>query len=239
MDIVWIHGFGENSFVWEDFTPRIKGNSFCFDHSDLTEASTMQDYVNALAAFLDFNALKNPVLVGHSMGGYIALAYAALFPIAGLGLFHSSASADSDAKKAERDKTRKFIADHGSGAFIRNFFPKMFSEGFQEREKDFIHRQVNSYSQISAEALMGATQAMKNREDHVQSLEKFAFPVFQILGKDDPFVPLDLALNQTVLLQKPSALVLEGVAHAGMYEAPQICAAFINHFLRQNTFLPS
>ncbi|MCD8538739.1 MAG: alpha/beta hydrolase, partial [Leadbetterella sp.] len=67
--------------------------------------------------------------------------------------------------------------------------------------------------------------------DHVETLRSFSFPVFQILGKQDTFVPLEKALEQTAVLQQPFTLVLNNVAHAGMYESPSICADFINHFL--------
>lgn len=167
------------------------------------------------------------------MGGYIALEYAAQYPdrVQGLGLFHSSAAADSDAKKKERDKTRSFIDKNGSAAFIRNFYPNMFTEGFRLENADLIARNTRHYSDLDREALMAATESMKNRRDHVETLKSFSFPVFQILGKQDAFIPLEKALEQTAVLQRPFALVLDNVAHAGMLESPAICIDFINNYL--------
>lgn len=235
MDIVWLHGFGEDPDVWADFLPGIPSyyTSHVFDHSKLTGYSSIAEYTHDLHTFISAREIQNPVLIGHSMGGYIALEYAALYPqkVSGLGFFHSSAAGDSDTKKKERDKTRTFIEQNGSAAFIRNFYPNMFTEQFRSENADLIAQNIRRYSALPPAALMAATESMKNRLDHLETLKDFTFPVFQILGKQDPFVPLDKALEQTALLQKPYTLVLENIAHAGMYEAPAVCSDFINYFL--------
>ena len=235
MNIVWIHGFGEDSDVWEDFLPafHLKGTSYLFDHSALTGYRTIREYAGALQVFLSEKKLDNPVLIGHSMGGYIALEYAAQYPegVRGLGLFHSSAAADSDKKKQDRDKTRSFIEKNGSAAFIKNFYPNMFTEEFREKNENLISGNIRRYSALHREALMSATESMKNRRDHLETLRGFSFPVFQILGKMDAFVPLEKGLEQATLLQHPYTLILDRVAHAGMYEAPGVCVDFIRHYL--------
>ena len=74
------------------------------------------------------------------MGGYIALEYISRYSndVSGLGLFHSTATADSDEKKAERLKTIQFIEKHGTEAFIKNFYPNMFSEDFIASNFDLV-----------------------------------------------------------------------------------------------------
>jgi len=235
MNIIWIHGFGEDSAVWADFLPAVHSyyTSHVFDHAACTGYSSMDEYVNDLRAFVIKKKIEKPVIIGHSMGGYIALEYAAQYAdqVSGLGLFHSSAAADSEEKKKERDKTRAFIGQKGSAAFIKNFYPNMFSERFRMENADLIAQNIQRYAELDPEALMAATESMKNRRDHTGSLRNFPFPVFQILGKQDTFVPLEKALEQTALLRRPSVLVLENIAHAGMYEATAVCADFINYYL--------
>ncbi len=236
MDIVWIHGFGEDSSVWEDFLPSIHTyhTSHVFEHAHTTGHRSIGEYAEDLRVFLEEKNIGKPVLIGHSMGGYIALEYAALYPdgVKGLGLFHSSASADSEEKKKERDKTRAFIGENGTEAFIRNFYPNMFSGNFRQENADLVAAHIRRYTGLNPQALMTATASMKNRRDHVGTLKGFTFPVFQILGKMDAFVPLEKALEQTALLQHPYTLVLDQVAHAGMYEASSVCADFINYYLQ-------
>lgn len=235
MDIIWIHGFGEDAAVWEDFLPCIHTyyTSHVFDHASSTGYTTIKEYADDLRDFITSKKIENPVIIGHSMGGYIALEYAAQHPeeVQGLGLFHSSAAADSEQKKKERDKTRSFIGEKGTAAFIRNFYPNMFTERFKLENADLIAQNIRRYSDLDPEALMAATESMKNRRDHTETLKSFTFPVFQILGSQDSFVPLTKALEQTALLQKPSTLILNDTAHAGMFENPQICADFINYYL--------
>lgn len=235
MDIVWVHGFGEDSTVWDDFLPAVHSSytSLMFDYAARTGHSSIRDYASDLQVFLSENRIVKPVIIGHSMGGYIALEYAAQYPdqVQGLGLFHSSATSDSDSKKEERDKTRAFIEKNGSAAFIQNFYPKMFTEDFRLKNADLVAQNTRRYSGLDPQALMAATESMKNRRDHVETLKSFSFPVFQILGKQDAFVPLEKGLEQTAVLQRPFTLVLDNVAHAGMFESPSICADFINNYL--------
>lgn len=237
MDIIWIHGFGEDSSVWDDFIPQlpIYYSNFVFDFSATTGHTTIKDYAVDLRNFIGENKIKKPVLIGHSMGGYIALEYVFTYTdeVSGLGLFHSSAAADSEAKKGDRNKTIAFIRKNGSEVFIKNFYPNMFSVTFRDKYADLVESNNKRFQKLSTESLISATESMKNRKDYTDSLSELPFPVFQILGKQDSFVPLDTALKQTALLQKPYTLVLDNAAHAGMYEAKEISAEFISYFLER------
>ena len=237
MNVVWIHGFGEDSSIWEDFTENIHTyfSPYFFDHSNRTGYSSIKEYAEDLRGFIEANQIEKPVLIGHSMGGYIALEYASLYQetFSGLGLFHSSAAADSDTKKAERKKTIEFISKHGTATFIRSFYPNMFTENFKNENYDLIQENIRHSENLKPEALTSATLSMLNRNDHLETLSNLKVPVFQILGKQDTFIPLRKALEQTMLLQVPNCLVLNHVAHAGMLESPEICADFINNFLRE------
>ncbi len=235
MDIVWIHGFGEDSTVWENLIPEIYTyySSHLFDFSARTNYASITEYANDLRKFILENKIEKPVLIGHSMGGYIALEYASLFnnDISGLGLFHSTAASDSEEKKLERDKTAAFITANGSEAFISNFYPKMFTENFRKKEYELIQENTSRFIHLNPEALVAATVSMKNRKSHLETISTFDFPVFQILGKQDTFVALESALAQTLTIKKPNVLVLDNVAHAGMFENLEICSQFINNYL--------
>jgi pimeloyl-ACP methyl ester carboxylesterase len=237
MNVIWIHGFGEDSSVWNDFTANIH-SYFCphiFEHSHKTGYSLIKEYAEDLRDFIVTNKIENPVLIGHSMGGYIALEYASRYPetFSGLGLFHSSAAGDSETKKAERKKTMQFIAKNGTAVFIQNFYPNMFTETFRNENPELIQENIKRFEKLNPEALIAATESMSNRNDHLKTLRLLNVPVFQILGKDDSLIPFEKGLEQTLVIQKPYTLLLNKVAHAGMYESPQICADFINNFLAQ------
>jgi pimeloyl-ACP methyl ester carboxylesterase len=234
MNIIWIHGFGEDYSVWNDFILKIKTpfRSHLYEHASTSNYTTIKEYAEDLRNYIVTNEINSPVLIGHSMGGYIALEYAALYPnsILGLGLFHSSAAADTEAKKNERRKTMDFISKNGTSTFIRNFYPNMFTEFFRKEHADLVEENIKRFEKLSQNGLLSAIQSMINRNDHLKTLAELNFPVFQILGKNDTFIPLEKALEQTLLLQNPYTLILDNVAHAGMYESPDICADFIMHY---------
>jgi pimeloyl-ACP methyl ester carboxylesterase len=235
MDILLIHGFGESKIVWSHFIPLLdpKHRYFCPDFSTSKACFSIEEYAEWLHKYCEKEKLSNVVLIGHSMGGYIALEFCAKYPemAVGLGLFHSSASADSDEKKENRDKTIQFLIKHDTNLFIKHFYPNMFNEDFQKKNTELIEANIQLFSKIPNEALLAATLAMKSRKSHEETLKQLPYPVFQIIGTLDTFVNYKDALNQSLLLQHPHILALPNVSHAGMYESPQVCAEFINNYL--------
>jgi pimeloyl-ACP methyl ester carboxylesterase len=237
MNIVFLHGFGENASIWEDFIKRInpEHNIYCPDYSEKKDCFSIPEYAEWLKGLLQKKGIQNFVIIGHSMGGYIALEFCHKYPkmIKGLGLFHSSAAADSEEKKENRDKTIQFLIKHDTNLFIKHFYPNMFSEVFNKNNAELIDKNIEQFSKITNEALLAATLAMKSRQSHVENLLSFDFPIFQILGTLDTFVNYQDALQQTLKMKSPNVLLLNDICHAGMFESPEICANFINSFFEK------
>ncbi|MCP9767660.1 alpha/beta hydrolase [Lacihabitans sp. LS3-19] len=237
MNLVFLHGFGENSSIWEDFVKRLnpKHNIVCPDFSEKKDCFSIPEYAEWLKGILDKMEIKEAVIIGHSMGGYIALEFCHKYHgfVKGLGLFHSSASADSEEKKENRDKTIQFLIKHDTNLFIKHFYPNMFSEAFKDSNAELINKNIEQFSKITNEALLAATLAMKSRQSHIENFPSFDFPIFQILGTQDTFVNYAEALQQTLKIKSPNVLLLNDICHAGMFESPQICANFINTFLER------
>ena len=139
--VVLLHGFGEDSDVWHyqvDFlkdhfriiVPDIPGSGASPLNEQLT---TIEDYSEAIKAILDNENITQAVLIGHSMGGYIALALAQKYPhlLKAFGLFHSTAFPDSEEKKQARLKSIEFIKLNGAYSFIKTSTPGLFSEEFK------------------------------------------------------------------------------------------------------------
>jgi pimeloyl-ACP methyl ester carboxylesterase len=78
---------------------------------------------------------------------------------------------------------------------------------------------------------MGYTQAMKDREEEIKTLEIFKNPTLFIAGEKDPGIPVDAILKQASHCQKPEILILEKVAHMGMFEKPRETAGKIKDFI--------
>jgi len=112
--VVLLHGFLENSSMWNQISEQIskKNRVVCIDllgHGATENCGyihTMEDQAEMVKAVLDHLRLRKYILIGHSMGGYIALAFAKLYPnnVKGLCLMNSTALPDSEEKKTNRDR---------------------------------------------------------------------------------------------------------------------------------------
>lgn len=234
-NIVLLHGFGENASIWTNFIGLlVKGNNYYTpDFSEKKDCFSIPEYADWLNGFFEKKKIEEAVIIGHSMGGYIAVEFCHKYPekVKGLGLFHSTVAADSSEKKESRDKAIQFLIKHDTDLFIKHFYPNMFTETFKAQNASFIQENIAKFSQIPNEALLAATLAMKSRESHVDDLPNYNFPIFQILGKQDSFVNYKEALEQSTKMENPNVLLLDNICHAGMFESPEICSQFINSFL--------
>jgi pimeloyl-ACP methyl ester carboxylesterase len=237
MNIVFLHGFGEDASIWKDFIELLpKEHTYLTpDFSHLKSCFSITEYAEWLKKELDKSQIEEMVLIGHSMGGYISLEFAELHPdqILGLGLFHSSAAPDSEEKREARDKTIQFLIKHDTDLFIKHFYPNMFNEKFKQIRPELISDNILKFSQIPNEALLAATLAMKGRKGQLDCISDFNFPIFQIIGELDTFVNYKDALEQTVHIKHPNVLLLHSISHAGMYERPEVCANYIADFIER------
>lgn len=235
MNVIFLHGFSEDATVWTEFLKLLpKGHTyFCPDYASLTNIESIDGYADWLKAYTNENSITESVIIGHSMGGYIALTYAEKFAdkVLGLGLFHSSAYADNEERKEIRLKTARVIDQQGTAKFIKGFYPNMFTEEFKEKDADFIEKQIESYSYFPKEALVNAQIAMRSREDKTSVLKNANYPIMILAGEKDTFVPKVAALEQIDLLKNSQSAVLDGVAHAGMFENPTESAKIVTAFL--------
>eukprot|EP01136_Pigoraptor_vietnamica_P003503 Opistho-1_new@32825 len=106
--VVLLHGFGEDATIWSGYVPFLQKDFYMIvpEYARLSNLKSIEDYADFVEKEVTSKGFEKCVIIGHSMGGYIALAFAEKYPekVLGLGLFHSTAFADSDEKKAARDK---------------------------------------------------------------------------------------------------------------------------------------
>lgn len=229
--IVFLHGFCESKEIWSSFTVPLQ-EKFRIIALDLpgfgsnTEQpvedfsmEAMADYVYKAVHQLE---VKKCIVVGHSLGGYVALALAERHPhlLKGLCLFHSTAFADTKEKKENRSKTIDFVKKHGVETFIRSFVPPLFAFGLRKK----LARQIEELMEVGIktpeETVIGATRAMRDRKKRLKVLEEAKYPVLFIAGKDDQAVTLDKTLEQCHLPANSLTCFLADCGHMGMYEKP-------------------
>lgn len=230
--VVLIHGFGEDHSIWHNqvayfknqyrlIIPDLPGSG----SSELSNDLSIEGMADIVKNIVDAQ-VKSPgekiVLVGHSMGGYIALAYAEKYPedLAGLGLFHSTSYADTKEKIITRKKGIEFIETHGAFAFLKTTLPNLFSAATKEHQPELVEALIEKSSLFSASALVAYYEAMIDRPDRREILKHSKIPIMLIMSENDQAVPIADSLEQSSLPENSYITVLKDSGHMGMLEEP-------------------
>ncbi|HRP55827.1 alpha/beta hydrolase, partial [Agriterribacter sp.] len=211
LPVVLIHGFGEDGTVWHYQRSFLK-NHFRLIIPDLPgsgksellsilpgRSSFIIDmYAACIKQILDEEGVQKCIVLGHSMGGYIALAFAQHNPerLNGLGLVHSTAFADDEEKKTARRKGIAFIQRYGAHEFLKQSIPNLFAAEFTREHPGQINALIARAGNFTVPALVQYYEAMMERPDRAEILEKTSNPVLFIIGEEDKSVYLQDSLKQ-------------------------------------------
>lgn len=239
--VVLLHGFCEDSTIWNEFKTDLLEEKYrvvCIDlpgfgASDTIEGASISKMAAAVAAVIDEIGLTQFILIGHSMGGYVSLAYAEKHSdkLLGLGLFHSQPYPDSEEKKAGRQKNIDFISSFGHILFVKQLIPKLFTDKFAKSQAFLVDKLIYRASQYDSKGIVTALEAMKDRPDRSAVLTTFPKPVLFIIGKEDGAIPAENSLEQTHLPTQASIHVLEKVGHMGMFESKKQTQKILRQFV--------
>ncbi len=241
-----LHGFGEDGNIWIHQIKSLRKN-YCLiipdlpgsGQSEMLEGNrTIEDYAEVVKAIAEEVVFKNKKgnqfsLIGHSMGGYITLAFAEKYPklLNSFGLFHSSAFGDDEPKKTIRRKGIQFIKKNGSEAFLKTSTPNLFCEQTKKDKPELISRLLTISKDISPKVLIQYYEAMILRPDRISVLESFSKPVLFICGKYDSAVPLEVSLKQSHIPCITFFHILTHSAHIGMWEEYRLSSQYLLEFL--------
>lgn len=239
--IVLIHGFPANGELWAQLLPLLAekhtvivpdlpgAGKSTFSGSGLS----MEDMAESIRLVLEAGGIEQAVLAGHSMGGYVALAFAERYPqmLAGLSLVHSVASADNDEKKETRRKSIELITKGGKEAFIKQMIPNLFSAAFKTAHPAAVEDQVKKGMELEADSMVAFYEAMIARPERTKVLENADFPVQVIAGEDDALIPAKAALGQSRLSNRNFVSLYSGVGHMSMVEDPLRLAEDLKTFV--------
>jgi pimeloyl-ACP methyl ester carboxylesterase len=238
--LVLLHGFCEEQSVWREIMPKMTKKRVIFidlpgfgASTMLPKGAQMTDFADILQQILQQLNVEKVVLVGHSMGGYVALAFAEKFPerLAGLGLFHSHPFEDAPERKGFRQKAIEFIGQNGLEKYCRQLFPALFAPGFSEKNPEPLRNLTEIAAKFDPEGVIRAIDAMINRRDLTSVLQKSACPVLFVLGEKDGLLPTDQLLAQTHLAPIADIHFLKNIGHMGMFEAADETAQIFLNFL--------
>lgn len=226
--VVLLHGFCESNAIWCDFERELskKYRVICPDLPGFGESRLMVNEVSMEYFAAEVHHLLNELaiptctIIGHSLGGYVALAFAETYSstLKGLGLFHSTAFADTDEKRINRDKTIKFLEDFGVAIFAQSFVPPLFNEESRSKYAEEIANITKVAKNTDPLAVIETTKAMRDRKDRSALLAQLEIPVLYIIGKEDGAVPFEMSMQQCGLPKNSVVHILENCGHMGMVE---------------------
>ncbi len=239
--IVLLHGFLESKLVWAEVQDRLAksfrvisidlpgfGESDCFGY-----VHTMELMAQSVKALLDQLKLKRVVIFGHSMGGYVALAFAELYPeyIRGLGLLNSTAYADDMQKKENRKRGIATVkANHN--LYVNTTIDNLFAP----KNLKYLKGQVKLVKQIaqktSRRGIVAALEGMHDRINREIILRFAAFPILFVFAELDRVLPYQSIIEQIKLCQHPHILFSEYDGHMSFLESPETTIKTLRKFAR-------
>lgn len=239
--IVLLHGFCADSWMWADLKKDLleEGHQVItidlpgFGQSDVIPAVTIPQMAEAVQAVVQELKLSPFVLIGHSMGGYVSLAYHQQhdYNIKGLTLFHSHPYADTEETKEKRQKNIDFISRQGSALFVKQLIPQLFVEGFTRMNAYTVDRLIHRAARFQPEGIMQALNAMKNRADQSKTLENVNCPVLFLIGGKETIIPHEWSMKQTTLPAIAHVHTLDKTNHMGMFSAKSTSQKIIREFI--------
>lgn len=238
--VILLHGFPMHQKIWDRFASQLSKEFkvFTVDLPGFGESQglspfTINDVGDRLLAWIQQRGIKNSTLIGHSLGGYVALSMVKKAPqlFDRLVLFHSTALPDTEEKKQSRNKVLEFIENNGVVAFTSNFIAPLFADP----EHPSIANVKAISMEASKEAVIGYTQAMRDRPDTTDVITTFDKPILFLAGEKDAGIPITSIHQQAALSLKSEVQILSNVAHMGMFENESASIEIIHGFIEKNS----
>lgn len=230
--LVFLHGFNESIDIWNNIIDDISKQYRCilidlpgFGNSPLPVHLSIKYMAESVKRVIDETEIlkknEKPILIGHSMGAYVALEYLKHFEdtISGIGFIHSSAIADSDEKKENRKKTLEFLEKNEINAFFKIFIQGLVAP--HNYKKSIIEEIEKIICKTSSQSVKEGIKAMLYRTDNFEIYKKSTIPYLMLAGKYDQLILLDKILEQSSQAQNVMIEILKNTGHLGMIEEPE------------------
>lgn len=238
--IVLLHGFCGSSAYWKNIipvlsqhyrviAPDLRGHGGSEVPSDTYSMERMADDVKHL---LDELKLSDVVMFGHSLGGYVTLAFAEKYAqlLSGFSLIHSTARPDDTAGKEGRLKAIQSIKDNGIKSFIDSLIPKLFAPAHIESMRESVDYAKAIGYPMKPEGAIHTLEGMRKRLDRNHVLRNSQAPILLIAGEEDQIIPISKVFSVKGSHITPTKLSDAG--HMSMLEAPKELTAIMETFLR-------
>ena len=233
--LVLLHGYPLDGSIWSELVPLLT-DQFELIIPDLRGfgestagdmAHTIDTFASDIVRLVDHLGFEKAALAGHSMGGYVALAFAKNHPdrVRGLGLVSSQVLADPPERKQGRYDTADQVAAKGIGVVVEAMTSKFTPD---ERVRAFAQSVME---QQQPNGIIGALKAMAEREDLSALLVDFKYPVVVVHGDADALIPIERAREVKNAVPRAHLVELKGVGHLPMLEASDETAKALRHLV--------
>ncbi|WP_268123241.1 alpha/beta fold hydrolase [Roseivirga pacifica] len=239
--VVFIHGFCEDHSVWNHLQETLSKNYkvYCIDLPGFGESPlpnlpfNLADIGEQVFTWAQAQGIDKAAIIGHSLGGYVALEIAKSQPglVEGLGLINSTAFADDEEGKVKRDKALDFLEKFSMEKFIAPFTPSLFNLKRKEEHKEAIEKATALAMKTTKEAAKAYTLAMRNRPDNFELWKNLNCPTLYIGGLVDHRIPVEKAEAHIEERTGVDGYLMRDVGHMAMLEEPTETIQIIKDFL--------
>jgi pimeloyl-ACP methyl ester carboxylesterase len=241
--VVLLHGYLESSEIWKSLSDELK-QYFRIIRIDipghgesgiLHKIQSMEQLAEATRFILDALFIDRCVLIGHSMGGYVTLAFTELYKerLLGFSLFHSTPFPDTLEKKQSRDKEIELVKQNKKDLIINTNVSKVFADDNLDMLQEDVEWVKEIARKTSDEGIIAALEGMKLRPDRSEIIRKSNIPFMLILGKKDNHIPFENMMSRIEVNQSGEINVLEYSGHIGFIEEPKKSAELIKSFVQK------
>ena len=197
--VVLLHGFLENKEMWSpieellnpDFTTLTIDLPGHGESEVLGEMHSMETMADIVRALLEFHQITTVSIIGHSMGGYVALAFMEQYKsmVRQLVLLNSTPYADSEERRQNRDRALEIIPKNKE-LFIPMAIKNLFAEDTRMEYSEAIEQLIDDANDMDVNGIVAAIKGMRDREDRSEMLKHFDGSKIIVAGTKDSVVPI-------------------------------------------------
>ncbi len=243
--VVFLHGYCESSKIWQNLMDELSDEFriLCPDlpgfgkSPALKNPFSLEQVGDNIMLWLSEQQISQSVIIGHSLGGYIALELLRKHKksMTAMGLFNSSAFDDSPDKKENRDKLIQFLYQNGVAPFIKTFVPSLFYPPTMANFQHVIDEISSDGLSLDVGVVAGYAAAMRDRKDSMELLQKYSDRILLIAGEHDQNVPLEKTMKMAAYLNTDNTHIIPESAHMCLFEQPEACYSAVRTFLKTVT----
>lgn len=238
--LVFLHGYLESSEVWNGFSEKLSsdfrvvaidlpGHGQSDIYGELHSMEFMAAGVNDLLKSL---GIEKVLLIGHSLGGYVAMAFLELFPemLSGYCLFHSHPFADSEPALEKRKREIEIVKMGKKHLIYPDNIKRMFADSNLERFSEALQRSKDIASYIPGDGIIAVLNGMMQRPSRLKIMEEGRVPCLWILGELDNYIPHETITAGVNLPANATVIKLKNSGHMGFIEEEELSLKLIKDF---------